>query len=76
MTRTSEAEVKAFGTTCPHQGCLVTDIRNGRIVCPCHGSEFNITDGSVAKGPDTGQPLRQGLSPRQVTVTGGSFTVS
>ena len=76
VTRPAENEIKAFDTTCPHQGCLVTSIRDGRIVCPCHGSEFFIADGSVAKGPDGGMPLRQGLAPRRVTVTGDRFTVS
>jgi len=32
----------------PQQGCTVSD---GTISCPCHGSKFSITNGSVVGGP-------------------------
>ncbi len=40
-----------FSATCTHEGCLVSQVRNGTIDCPCHGSRFSITDGSVVRGP-------------------------
>ena len=48
--------IKAFSATCTHQGCTVGAVENGKITCPCHGSAFNIADGSVANGPAS-QPL-------------------
>jgi Rieske Fe-S protein len=41
----------AFGATCTHQGCAVTEVVGGTINCPCHGSKFAIADGSVTAGP-------------------------
>jgi Rieske Fe-S protein len=36
---------------CTHQGCIVDQVANGTIDCPCHGSKFSIKDGSVVNGP-------------------------
>ncbi|HEY4007574.1 MAG TPA: Rieske 2Fe-2S domain-containing protein [Pseudonocardia sp.] len=50
------------------------------MYCPCHGSKFNITDGSVVLGPATEpMPARQvaddGGTLRMVQgVSGGSFS--
>ncbi|TDC08642.1 Rieske (2Fe-2S) protein [Actinomadura bangladeshensis] len=58
VTQPAQGEFKAFTAVCTHQGCTVGSVRNGIIHCPCHGSEFKITDGSVAKGP-AGTPLQE-----------------
>ena len=70
VTQPAAGQFKAFDPTCPHQGCLVTDVSNGLITCPCHLSQFRITDGSVARGPNDGAPLTRGLTPLPVTVQG------
>lgn len=64
-------QFKAFSAICTHQGCAVKDVANGTINCPCHGSKFNVTDGSVAAGPAT-QPLPAAT----VTVQGDSITLA
>lgn len=46
----------AYSSTCTHQGCAVTSVSEGLITCDCHGSQFNVADGSVARGPAE-QPL-------------------
>lgn len=51
--------IVAFAATCSHAGCDVGSYNaaSKHLVCPCHGSEFDITDGAtVIKGPAT-KPL-------------------
>jgi Rieske Fe-S protein len=36
---------------CTHMGCIVNQVANGTIDCPCHGSQFSIKDGAVVGGP-------------------------
>ncbi len=51
VTQPAEGDFKAFSAVCTHQGCLVTDVADDTISCPCHGSQFSATDGSVKGGP-------------------------
>lgn len=71
VTQPTEGEYKAFVAICPHQGCLVSEVVDNEIICPCHGSRFSATDGAVLEGP-----ARQGLSPAGVAVEGGSVILS
>ena len=43
--------MRAWSAVCTHQGCLVTEVRDGVIVCPCHASEFDAASGAVLAGP-------------------------
>jgi Rieske Fe-S protein len=67
LTRESGDTVHAFSAVCTHQGCLVSNVANGVITCPCHGSTFDATTGSVLGGP-----APSGLPAVPVTVTNGS----
>ena len=71
VTRPAEAELRAFGTLCPHQGCHVRAVAAGAISCFCHGSRFRIADGSVAGGP-----AQQPLARRPIVVSGGLISPS
>jgi Rieske Fe-S protein len=51
VTRDDNGDVHAFSATCTHQGCMVTEVTNGQIVCPCHGSRFNSSSGDPIAGP-------------------------
>lgn len=35
---------------CTHLGCKINSIENGKIICPCHGSEYDL-EGKIIKGP-------------------------
>jgi len=50
VTRVSETEVVVLSAVCTHQGCAVRP-RPERLECPCHGSEFDPSDGAVLNGP-------------------------
>lgn len=51
VTQPKAGEFKAFKAICTHQGCLVESVTDGQIVCPCHGSTFDISDGAPQGGP-------------------------
>ena len=51
VTQPASGQYKAFSAVCTHVGCLVNKVTNGTIDCPCHGSEFKITNGAVVTGP-------------------------
>ena len=68
VTQPSKGVYKAFSAVCTHVGCLCNQVANGTINCPCHGSKFKITDGSVVAGPAPAP-----LAAKTVTVTGGKI---
>lgn len=53
VTQPAEGDFRAFSSTCTHQGCTVSDVSDGIISCPCHGSRYSAEDGSVEQGPAT-----------------------
>jgi cytochrome b6-f complex iron-sulfur subunit len=44
--------VVVFSSKCPHLGCRINRTEDREIVCPCHGSRFDL-QGNVAHGPAT-----------------------
>ena len=54
VTQPTKGKFHAFSAVCTHVGCILNKISNGTIDCPCHGSEFRITDGSLVTGPANG----------------------
>jgi Rieske Fe-S protein len=70
VTQPSAGEYMGFSAVCTHQQCLVDQVANGTIDCPCHGSEFSIKDGSVVAGP-----APTPLPAAKVTVSGDQITL-
>src|ERR1700729_1591758 len=68
VTQPSKGEYKAFSAVCTHVGCLCNQVAGGTINCPCHGSKFKITDGTVVAGP---APTALPAAP--ITVTDGKI---
>jgi Ferredoxin subunits of nitrite reductase and ring-hydroxylating dioxygenases len=70
VTQPVAGQFRAFDATCTHEFCMVTSVDAGLITCPCHGSQFRIEDGSVARGP-----ARQPLPARNASVTDGVVVI-
>jgi Rieske Fe-S protein len=51
VTQPTRGQYKAFSAVCTHVGCIMSEVADGTIDCPCHGSEFKITTGAVVTGP-------------------------
>jgi nitrite reductase/ring-hydroxylating ferredoxin subunit len=70
-TRVSLARTKghlfAFDDTCTHAGCSLAKgkLDGMTVTCGCHGSQFDITNGAVLRGP-----ARRPVRSRRVEVDG------
>lgn len=70
VTQPATGTFKCFSAVCTHQGCTVSEVKDGTIICPCHGSRYRITDGGVVRGPAT-SPLPR----KAITVANGTITL-
>lgn len=71
VTQPTDGSIKAFTAVCPHQGCLVSEVVDNEIICPCHDSRFSALDGAVLQGPAT-----EGLAAASVVVQGDSIVLA
>jgi nitrite reductase/ring-hydroxylating ferredoxin subunit len=62
----------AFDDTCTHLQCSLAegDLEETTVICPCHGSEFDVTTGAVLHGP-----ARKPLATYETRVEGGTLEV-
>lgn len=70
VTQPAKGRFKAFSAVCTHQGCVVKDVADGTINCPCHGSRFSVADGAVRGGP-----AQKPLPEERISVNGDSITL-
>ena len=69
LTQPTAGVFKGLSTVCTHAGCAVSSVADGKITCPCHGSTYSISDGSV-----TGGPAPSPLEEVPITVSGDTIT--
>ncbi|MFB1295205.1 ubiquinol-cytochrome c reductase iron-sulfur subunit [Mycobacterium sp. pW049] len=67
LTQPVAGDYKGFSAVCTHTGCLLNEVADGTINCPCHGSKFSL-DGAVANGPAS-----RPLEPVAIRVQGDSI---
>lgn len=65
----SNGKTTVLTSLCTHLGCKINEVRNGRLICPCHGSEYDL-EGIPQKGPAF-KPLekvKSKISPDKTTI--------
>lgn len=72
VTQPAAGTFKAFSPICTHQGCPVTKVENGMIVCPCHNSMFDISTGA----PTSSSQAKSPLAGKSATVSGDSVYIA
>jgi nitrite reductase/ring-hydroxylating ferredoxin subunit len=55
-------QFRAYSAVCPHEAQNVSQVQNGLLFCPTHGSRFDLATGQVVNGP-----ANRGLTTRQST---------
>ena len=70
VTQPASGRYRAFSGVCTHVGCLLNQVADGTIDCPCHGSKFRITDGAVVAGP-----ARAPLPRKRITIVRGMIVL-
>ena len=62
----------AFGDTCTHMACSLAegDLEETTVICPCHSSEFDVTNGAVLQGP-----AREPVEIYETQVEGGNLEI-
>lgn len=45
-----EGKTKVFSSQCTHLGCKINQCTDSQLLCPCHGSKFDL-NGNATKGP-------------------------
>ncbi|MGC9381792.1 Rieske (2Fe-2S) protein [Streptomyces sp. MH13] len=51
VSRAEDGSLKAFSTVCTHARCPINKLEGAKLVCPCHGSEFDARTGEVLHAP-------------------------
>jgi Rieske Fe-S protein len=54
VVRTGADTFRALSAECPHSGCGVSVVDRPRLICPCHGSEFDFSGNRLAGPAPTG----------------------
>jgi Rieske Fe-S protein len=70
VTQPTQGTYKAFSAVCTHLGCILDQVENGNIYCPCHGAIFSVSNGAAVAGPTT-----IALPVERITVTDGKITL-
>jgi nitrite reductase/ring-hydroxylating ferredoxin subunit len=62
----------AFSDLCTHEGCQLSagKLTGTTLMCPCHGSQFDVATGAVLRGP-----AKRPLTTFEVREQGGEIEV-
>lgn len=60
-----------FTAHCSHLGCRINKTEDSKLVCPCHGSEYDL-QGNVLKGPAY---KKLNIVPSKITTDGKNIEI-
>jgi nitrite reductase/ring-hydroxylating ferredoxin subunit len=65
-------EFYAFDDVCTHRQCSLAEgeLEETTVICPCHGSEFDVRSGAVLRGP-----AREPVETYEVRVEGENLEI-
>jgi len=55
VAKLENGALAAFQEWCTHEECQLSegDLEDTKVICYCHGAEFDVSSGAVLKGPAT-----------------------
>jgi nitrite reductase/ring-hydroxylating ferredoxin subunit len=56
--RAEDGSLRAYSSVCTHAACPINKLEGTKLICPCHGSEFDALTGEVLHRPAT-VPLKE-----------------
>lgn len=51
VNRAEDGTLTAYSTICTHARCPANKLEGDRLICPCHGSEFDVATGRATREP-------------------------
>ncbi|WP_149550995.1 Rieske (2Fe-2S) protein [Streptomyces marokkonensis] len=74
VSRSGDGTLKAYNTVCTHAGCPINKLDGTKLICPCHGSEFDVTTGKVLREPAVAPLVPLTVEVRNGTMVAGPQT--
>lgn len=71
ITQPTAGNFVGLSAICTHQQCILAKVQDSKIICGCHGSEYNIANGNVLKGP-----ANKALAKKALKVEGDTITLA
>ncbi|GHH94340.1 Rieske (2Fe-2S) protein [Streptomyces capillispiralis] len=68
VSRGEDGSLKAYSSLCTHAGCPINKLEGAKLICPCHGSEFDAVTGKVLR-----EPAVAPLKPLAIEVKNGTM---
>ncbi|MGY0066637.1 Rieske (2Fe-2S) protein [Streptomyces sp. QTS137] len=68
VSRDEDGSLTAYSTLCTHASCPVNQLKGTKLICPCHGSEFDATTGKVLREPAVASLTRLSVEVRNGTI--------
>jgi cytochrome b6-f complex iron-sulfur subunit len=71
MVVSHDEKTTVFSAHCTHLGCIINQKKEDCLVCPCHGSEYDL-EGNAVKGPAW---KSLGIIPSKITSDGNHIEI-